>query len=337
MNSSGNEPLRRLPAKAGYAAVLVIAGWAVTGVWYVHHPRAWLEEHESRWPKALTAALYWIGNPVGDVTDGLGWTGTDVTADTSRPAPCGSVTFAGAPKRTASPAPDDIRILDRGAFLVGWSDRLRHPVWCAYHVTPEVKFKDGKRPRFLVDKSVRTSPRPDDYTHSGFDRGHMVPNHAIISRFGEDMRRRTFLMSNITPQRAALNRGVWKDVEHRIADLWSARYGEIWIVVGCIPSDCGATIGTTGIDVPSAFYQLVIAQEGREIRALAVLLPQTADWDDWAARYLVSIDELERLTGLDFNSELADDLEASLEAGIPTRLWPVRFVDILDQIGLRFN
>jgi hypothetical protein len=42
------------------------------------------------------------------------------------------------------------------------------------------------------------------------------------------------MMSNIAPQSPALNRGVWRDVEHRIADLWTARYGEIWVVVGCI-------------------------------------------------------------------------------------------------------
>ena len=328
---------RRLALILGIAlSILLIIGGAA-GEWYVHHSRSWLERHHENWPRLVTYPLLWLGNPLGDFTDALGLTGHDTVYEYDEEAPIGSVTFAGAPRRTALPAPNDIRIIDRGEFLIGWSDSLRHPVWCAYHVTPEKKHEDGKRPSFLIDRAVPKAPRPEAYSKSGYDRGHMVPNHAIISRYGEEARRKTFLMSNIAPQTPALNRGVWRDMEHRIADLWTARYGEIWVVVGAIPSETEECLALDAVDIPSAYFQVVLAQEGLDIRALAVIFPQDISWNAWPTRYLVTIDELEEMTGLDFNPELPSFIQDPLEAELPSRLWPIRFADILKLILLRFS
>ena len=80
----------------------------------------------------------------------------------------------------------DITVLDRGEFKVGWSPRLQHPVWVAYHVPAERRFPDGTRPNFTKDRSAAASPAAGDYSKTGYDRGHMAPNHAIVARFGEE-------------------------------------------------------------------------------------------------------------------------------------------------------
>ncbi len=336
--SSGKKPTRaRRLAKVGACFTLVLLLWGAAGEWYVHHSRAWLARQEAKWPRLVTAPLLWFGNPLADLTDALGLTGHDAVYEYDLEAPLGSVTFAGAPRRQAAPAPNDIRVLDRGEFLVGWSDSLRHPVWCAYHVTKTKRFEDGKRPSFMIDRSVPKAPKPAAYTKSGYDRGHMVPNHAIISRYGEEARRKTFLMSNIAPQTAALNRGVWRDMEHRIADFWTSRYGEIWVVVGAIPSPLGETMASDSIDIPSAYFQVILAQEGFDVRALAVIFPQDVSWTAWAARFIVSIDELEELTGLDFNPDLPSFIQDPLEAELPSRLWPINLGDVFKHILLRFR
>ena len=334
--SSPKSKSRRRSARIGIALTVLLVLWGAAGEWYVHHSRAWLAHHRESWPRLVTAPLLWMGNPLADVTDGLGLTGHDTVYEYDVEAPSGAVTFAGAPRRISAPAPDDIRVIDRGEFLIGWSDSLRHPVWCAYHVTRDKLHEDGQRPSFLIDKSVPTAPRPDSYAKSGYDRGHMVPNHAIVSRYGADARRKTFLMSNIAPQTPQLNRGVWRDMEHRIADLWTARYGEIWVVVGCIPSETAARMSNAAIDIPSAYFQVVLAQEDMDVRALAVVFSQSVSWNAWAARDIVSIDELEKLTGLDFNPDLPSFIQDPLEAELPSRLWPVRTRDIFKQILLRF-
>ncbi len=321
---------RKFSAKTALCLCAALVIWGLAAEWFVHHSRGWLDRHEAAWPRVAVSALYLLGNPLADITDALGWTGHDAVYEYDEEAPENRVLFAGAPTRIAAPAPNDVRVLDRGEFLIGWSDSLRHPLWCAYHVTREKKFEDGKRPSFLVDRSVPLSPHPDDYSNSGYDRGHMAPNHAIVSRYGDAERRKTFLMSNIAPQSPELNRGVWRDLEHRIADLWTARYGEIWVVAGTIPSSTERKMGS--IDLPDAYYQVVVAQEGMNVRAFAVLLPNDISWNSWAARYLVSIEDLEEATGLNFNPDLPDFIARPLEAELPSRLWPVRTRDILSQV-----
>ena len=165
----------------------------------------------------------------------------------------------------------------------------------------------------------------------------MVPNHAIESRYGSAEQRKTFMMSNIAPQTPELNRGVWRNLEHRIADLWPAKYGEIWVIVGCIPNRSGETVSGTDIEVPERFFQVVVAQEGLDIRAFAVVFDQNVSWWEWAARSLVSIDELEEIAGLDFLPDLPEYFQNMLESERPTRLWPVRLSDIFSLYLLRFD
>ena len=322
------------------ALAAVVCGYvllATVAIWFVHHPREWLRQKEESLPRFLVSALYWNGNGLGDITDALDITGVDSVYEYDEEAPSGSVFFAGAPKRTGNVQPTDITVLERGEFAVGWSPSLKHPVWCAYHVTPQKLYESGKRPNFMKDKEAANSPAPSAYERSGYDRGHMVPNHAIESRYGTEDQKKTFLMSNVAPQTPALNRGVWRNVEHRIADFWPAKYGELWVIVGTIPSGRGETLSGTDIEIPGRFYQVIVAQEGMDVRALAVVFDQHVSWREWAARHIVSIDELEEETGLDFLPDLPKFIQDPLEAERPSRLWPIRARDIFGLIRLNLE
>lgn len=320
-----------------FLVLVLLAIYATAGEWFVHHSRAWLDRYERDYP-ALSSMLEFIGNPAADITDSLGLTGHDCVYEYDTPAPAGEVLFAGAPIRTGDPAPGDIEILQRGEFTVGWSPRLGHPAWVAYHVTKDKIYEAGKRPPFSQDKSVPSSPHPDQYKRSGYDRGHMAPNYAIATRYGSAAQRQTFLMTNISPQTAELNRGPWRNLEHRIAEYWTARYGEIWVIAGaCSPAGNGVAIDGGKIDVPESFYMLVVAQEEMDIRALAVLMPQKIAYEAYPARYLISIDDLEALTGFDFLPELPEFISSPLEAELPTRLWPVCIGDVISQFIFKYS
>ena len=128
----------------------------------------------------------------------------------------------------------------------------------------------------------------------------------------------------------------WRDLEHRIADLWTARYGEIWVIVGCLPGN-GEMISGSGVEVPGGFYQIVVAQEGMDVRAFAAVFPQIIPFNAYPARNLISIDELESMTGLDFLPELPSFIQDKLEAQLATRLWPIRPLDIFRQIAIRLH
>ena len=325
---------RRVAWIASIALALAAVACCAVGDWFVHHPREWLEEHRAFY----TAPLWYFGNRTAFVTDAIGWTGHDAVYDFDEPAPTNEVFFAGAPERTGAPAPSDIVTLHRGEFAIGWSPSLRHPVWAAYHVVKDARFDALKRPNFQKDRSVASSPAANDYARSGYDRGHLVPNRAIVTRYGPDEQEKTFLMTNIAPQRPALNRGPWREMEQRISDLWTARYGEIWVVVGTVsPAAERKTLEHASINVPTQFYMLIAAQDDDGVRALAVMLPQTAEVSDFPVHNIVTINELEAATGLRFFPDMPKFLARPLKADRPTRLWPVRLRDIVKLILLRFT
>jgi len=323
--SRGHRPARRLSLWSFLAVVV----WSAAGVWFAGHDRAWIETRVDTWP-LVGSALLAVGDRVRMVTDAWGWTGHDAVYASDDEPPSGEVLYAGFPVRTGNPAPADVVVLPRGPFTVGWSPTLRHPAWVAYHVPAEAAYEAGERPGFKPDRGVPSAPPVSAYATTGYDRGHMAPNRAIVTRFGPEEQKKTFLMSNIAPQTPDLNQGPWREVEQRIADLWTARYGEIWVIVGSVsapPGDVRETLSGTSVDVPLAYWQLIVAHDSDGVRAQAMVFPQIISKSAFPVHYLVSIDELERLTGWDFLADLPDYLERPLEADRPTRLWPLRWYD----------
>ncbi len=331
-------PLRRIARNIAIAVVVALATLCAIGCWYARHSAEWLAEKNESLPGFITGPLLYLGDRTAYISDAFGITGRDVVYDFDEPPPEGQVFFAGAPVRTGAPAPADIEMLDRGEFAVGWSPSLGHAVWAAYHVPREARFKPDKRPSFRKDPDVRNSPTAAAYANTGYDRGHLAPNFAIETRFGPEVQRKTFYTTNIAPQSPSLNRSAWRQLEHLASDLWTAKYGELWIITGTISaSGTGERLSGTTIDVPDAFWTVVVAQNEDGVRALAVVLPQSTDWDAFPVHGIVPIDEVERLTGLDLMPELPSFIAKPLEAERPTRLWPIRLRDVFKLIALRFD
>lgn len=325
---------RRWARLASGAIALLVVVLSLLGSWYVHHPADWLAEHDAFY----TAPLRAFGDRIAMLTDGLGWTGHDAVYESDDPAPQNQIFFAGAPERTGAPAPADIQILNRGNFAVGWSPSLRHPVWTAYHLPNAGHFKMEKLPNFQKDLSVATSPTPGEYARSGYERVPLVPPHAFATRFGPDELKKVFKMTTVAPFKPALAHGAWHEIEQRISDLWSAKYGELWVVAGAIPAqENRPTLPNTSIDIPEKYFMVVAAQTEDGVRAFAIVLPQTADRNLFPVHSLVTIDELEEMTGLDFFPDLPKYLQKPLEADKPTRLWPIRFRDLMKLMLIRFT
>ncbi len=66
-----------------------------------------------------------------------------------------------------------------------------------------------------------------DYRRSGYDRGHMTPSGDMPD---EHAQQQTFSLANMVPQTAALNRGVWEEIESAVRDL-AARQGELYMTM----------------------------------------------------------------------------------------------------------
>ena len=228
--------------------------------------------------------------------------------------------YGGAPRVVAPPA-TDVRVLANTGYVVGYSDGLGNPLWAAYRLT-DIDLQDSPPRPDSFAPDLRTAARiePQVYTKSGYDRGHMAPNYAIATRYGQRAQEETFQMSNICPQRHALNAGVWKQLEQRIATNYTGRFGEVWVLAGPVFGASPEKLRRR-VAVPEAFYMIVVDESGGRVRAEAFLFPQDAAASVKMDDYLASVDEVEQRTGLDFLSELPDEAENALEARRVERVW----------------
>lgn len=227
--------------------------------------------------------------------------------------------YGGTPKFAQTSTP--VRVLVNTGYIVGYADALATPLWAAYRVKDLSPLPQAAERPDNFDTDTRTIARisSQDYTGSGYDRGHLAPNYAIATRYGEAAQRGTFVMSNVIPQKHALNAGLWKDLEMKIATSYPARFAEVWVIAGPVFKKPSPTLPRSRVPIPEACYMLVIDESDGRVRSTAYLFPQDAKGS--LDNYLVSIDEIEARTGLDFLTEFPAEVQAQLETKRASRAW----------------
>jgi len=295
--------------------------------WFARQPDE-LRQRVYRWLEGydyISYKLYYFSNNSASITDFMGITGHDCVVEYRGRIPVKDLVVGGYPQSVRKDAiPEGSQYLKRTGFTLCYVPELRHPLWVASKVHDGKRRLCTKRPSFKKDPAARNSPKPSDYAKSGYDRGHMAPNRAITTCYGPDAQRETFLLSNICPQRPGLNRGPWRKTEHLITDIWPSKYGDIWVITGAHSSRSPKKL-PSGISIPDGFYKIILARKNYKIRVLAVYMDQDSGYRVFPRNRIVSVDKLEKMTGLDFLSELPDDIEQQLESQTPTRLWSADF------------
>ena len=230
--------------------------------------------------------------------------------------------YGGAPVLSGLASGIPLRVLSNRGYVVGYYEAKGNPAWVAYRIRNVQPIPTpAPRPEFFeIDGRTAARISSDDYRNSGYDRGHLAPNYAIATRFGEMAQGETFLMSNIAPQLHSLNAGLWKDLEMKIATSYPARYGEVWVFAGPIFGDRQIKLRDR-VMVPEAFFMIVIDEQDGKLRTLAVIVPQDAAPDSGWSSYLTSVAEIQRRTRLDFFHELDDADEIEIEARRAERIW----------------
>jgi len=232
-----------------------------------------------------------------------------------------SMVYMGVPK-TQQNLDNLTHILRNQGFMLAYSEKLANPLWVTYQVTQSQK-PFGKRPRFQTDWRSLKRIRYQDYTGSGYSRGHNAPNYVIASRYGYKAQQQTFLMTNISPQLTEFNTKIWQRLEEVSADYFSKWYPKFWVMTGPIFDPKPKWLTTAKIAIPKAFYKIFIrpADKGISPIALAFVMPQTAPEDGNLLDYVTTIDEVESLTGIDFFWQLDDRIEETLEASKNDQAW----------------
>ncbi|MCM1152510.1 MAG: DNA/RNA non-specific endonuclease [Muribaculum sp.] len=171
---------------------------------------------------------------------------------------------------------------------------------------------------FWQDESLKGCPASESYKNSGYDRGHLCP--AADQKWSEQAMSDCFVLANICPQNGALNRGAWQTLEKR-ERRWAQRDSAIVIVAGPVyePTDT-KTIGADKIRVPSAFFKAFCAPYADPPRTIAFVYPNMSSPGNMQ-QYVLTVDELEELTGFDFFPNLPDEIEIKIEKTASFKEW----------------
>lgn len=194
---------------------------------------------------------------------------------------------------------------DNGRYVMNYDPDTRNPRWVAYILTrKEVGTKGAERSSsFVTDKRIVEHKwdyaTTADYTHSGYDRGHLIPSADRDDTPLEN--KATFLMSNISPQRPGLNRYGWKYLEEKVR-RWALEHDSLYVVTaGVLEERDGRPLKTigSGVAVPELFFKAVAVRDEGRFQAIGFVMPNIDDCNRDYTVYAVPADSIERLTGLD--------------------------------------
>lgn len=213
-------------------------------------------------------------------------------------------------------------VIAHEGYTVSFNRKHKLPNWVAWVLTRERTRGTVKRnDQFQPDPDVRKGATAEDadYRGSGYDRGHMCP--AADNKFSRQAMLESCYLSNICPQTHSLNGGDWKELEEKCR-RWAVQYDSLYIVCGPVPpGDKPATIGAGRVSVPEAFYKVVLRIDGDgRARAIGFVCRQD-DKNHPLSHYAITVDEVERLTGINFFSKLPEHQERRAEAAYDIKDW----------------
>ena len=172
--------------------------------------------------------------------------------------------------------------------------------------------------RFREDPEIPTGSATNaDYRKSGYDRGHLAP--AADMAFSVQTMADSFFFSNMSPQVPAFNRGIWKRLEEQVRKF-ALQEGEIMVVTGpVLPKEKSITIGNNKVTVPDRYYKVVYDLTPPQ-KMIGFIIPNngsTRPLQDFA----VTVDAVEKETGLDFFSLVPRQEQDRLESTITLDAW----------------
>ena len=211
-------------------------------------------------------------------------------------------------------------IIDRIGYSLGYIEYHEQPAWVIYRMTAkEATTKAAKRGNdFREDKEIPTgSATLADYSRTKYDRGHLAP--AADMAFSIKTMSESFYMSNMSPQAAQFNRGIWKNLEEQVRQF-AIEEKDIYVVTGPIlPKEKTITIGANKVTVPDYYYKVVYDLTPPQ-KMIGFILPNKGS-NKPLQDFAVTVDTVEEKTNLNFFSTLPKDRQEYLEKTLDVNSW----------------
>jgi endonuclease G, mitochondrial len=201
-------------------------------------------------------------------------------------------------------------------ITLSYNENHEQAEWVHYNLNSNMIINNIERTEdFRSDPKVSSgSASKSDYYKSGYDKGHLAP--AADMKISRTSMSESFYLSNISPQDSSFNLGGWKKLENLVR-AW-AENSSLYITTAGILEDNLKTIGKNNVSVPDKFYKIIFNPTKQ--RMIAFLIPNSKIFNSLST-YVVSVNKIEELTGIDFYSELEDKLEEDLESKASIAGW----------------
>ena len=226
---------------------------------------------------------------------------------------------------SGSPATNDIVI--RGVYILSSNDTTKFADWVAYRVTESTigatAARVWKPDPWLADNETL---EPKDYTGAFFalktDRGHQVPLASFTRVHNWEA---TNYLSNITPQKSALNRGVWVKLENAVRRLAKQPdTAAVYVMTGPLYEREMPVMPKADEShrVPSGYWKIITTEKNGVIKSAALLFDQETERKAkfCEERFITSVRTIESKTGLNFFHALTPTQQDTLETGPATLL-----------------
>lgn len=209
-------------------------------------------------------------------------------------------------------------IYHKKGYSFGYVEKYEQSEWVAYVLNSSDWNSNSHfdRPFFQQDPIVKTqSAHWNNYKKSGYTKGHLCP--AQDRKSSLQLYNETFLTSNVCPQEYNFNSGVWERLEQKVR-YWAAKYKGLYVVTGGVLTEGLKTIGNEKVVVPNYFYKVLLTKD--QSKMIAFLVPHK-DSDLPLYNFVTNVDEIEKLTKIDFFNKLDDIREIPLEKNKLYKEW----------------
>lgn len=225
-------------------------------------------------------------------------------------------------------------LVKHAALTLAYATKFEQARWVAHIITPDViKGTVFRTNDFRVDEKVKsgsaveadyflTKRKADstiEYDGFGYDRGHLAPSADF--RWSRIALSESYYYSNMSPQLADFNRGAWGDLEDAIRGyLYAHPTTELYIVTGPVLQQ-GLPVITRGVNkvsIPEQYFKVVMDLSNK--KGIAFLMPNRAITEPLKS-FSTSINEIEKLTGLDFFNKLSAPVQETIESQTEATSW----------------
>jgi endonuclease G len=229
----------------------------------------------------------------------------------------------------------EVEIIEHSGLILGFDCNYKMASWAFHVLTPEVSFGTITRTNdFRVDDQASCGsaveadyfvrqPKADGtftYDGFGFDRGHLAPSADF--RWSATALSESYYYSNMTPQRPEFNRESWAELEGLLRSIVDQEKKPFYVITGPILNENLPVIekSVNKLKIPEYHYKIIVDLSTGTPRGMAFLMPNKK-CESRMSNYVVSIDSIEKLTGLDFFPNVDEQLETTIEAKADFGAW----------------